>query len=173
MIGSSVLGPGTFAQHLKVRAHKRSVGKRSLFAGLMLTSMVDMFSLLVIFLLQSFSSSPELLTITKGVTLPASGTARELKDAPVLSLAEDFVYLDQKKVGETAALVRNPEPLVVKLNALRMVWEKTHPTEKFKGEINLQAHRELPSTLVSQVMAVLPSARYSSIELAVISGSGK
>jgi hypothetical protein len=128
--------------------------------------------LLVIFLLQTFSSSPELLVIAKDVTLPTAATGKEIKDAPLLSLSEHGVFLDQKLVGSMQAILADPEPLMHKLAAQRTLWQKTHPGQKFKGEINLQAHRDLPSTTVSQFMAMLPSQAYGSIQLAVVSGGG-
>lgn len=171
-IGTQGLGPKTFNRHLVARAHKAKARKRMVVVGLTLTSMVDMFSLLVIFLLQTFSASPDLLVITKGVELPTAATGREIKDAPLLSLSEQGVFLDQKPVGSMQALLANPEPLMHKLAQLRNVWQKSHPGQQFKGEINLQAHRELPSTTVSQFMAMLPSQAYGSIQLAVVSGGG-
>src|SRR4051812_45652774 len=102
MLGGNI-GAKPFEKHLIARAYRRLGTRRLMVAGLMLTSMVDMFSLLVIFLLQTFSASPELAVITKGVTLPSSATSRELKDAPVLSIAQDGVFLDQKFVGATQA----------------------------------------------------------------------
>ena len=169
-IGTHGLAPKTFHRHLVARAHKAKARKRMVVVGLTLTSMVDMFSLLVIFLLQTFSTSPELLVIAKGVTLPSAATGREIKDAPLLSLSDQGVFLDQKPVGSMAALLANPEPLMHKLAEHRTLWQKTHPGQAFKGEINLQAHRELPSTTVSQFMAMLPSQNYGSIQLAVVSG---
>src|ERR1035437_5775299 len=154
MVGAQALGPSSFTRHLKARAHQKKRRRKMLIVGLTLTSMVDMFSLLVIFLLQSFSTSPELLVVAKGVVLPSATTAREIKDAPVLSLSTEGVYLDQKRMGSAADLLANPEPLMNRLGALREVWQKTHPLQKFRGEINLQAHREIPSTLVSRFMAM-------------------
>src|ERR1700689_3266252 len=97
---SKTLKVGTFQRHLLKRSQKRKARKRMMIAGLTLTSMVDMFSLLVIFLLQAFSASPELLMVTKGVTLPAATTGRELEDAPVLAISSEEVFLDQKRLGK-------------------------------------------------------------------------
>ena len=135
--------------------------------------MVDMFSLLVIFLLQTFSTSPELMMITKGVTLPAAISGRELDDAPVLSLSSEGVFLDQKFIGILDTILKDPNPLMQKLADLRDLWEKTHPQGKFKGQISLQAHRDLPSTTVSQFIGFLPSQAYSTVQLAVVSRGGK
>lgn len=170
ILSTQHLSPVTFNRHLVARAHKKSARKRALIIGLTLTSMVDMFSLLVIFLLQTFSTSPELLVMSKDVKLPSAYTGREIKDAPVLSLAKDGVYLDQKKVGETAALLKDPSELMERLEGLRVLWQETHPGQTFQGEINLQAHRSLPSTMISQFMAMLPSQAYGSIHLIVIPG---
>lgn len=170
MIGNQNLGRGTFNKHLVARVHKKAARKKALLIALSLTSMVDMFSLLVIFLLQTFSASPELLIVAKGVNLPQATTGKEIKDAPLLALSNEGVFLDQKFVGKTEALLHDPEPLMKKLEEQRQLWQKTHPSQTFPGEINLQAHRELSSALVSQFMAMLPSQSYGAIQLAVVSG---
>lgn len=165
---ANTLKPGVFEHHLVGRGKRR--GKRSMLSGLMLTPMVDMFSLLVIFLLQAFSASPELLVLMKGVTLPSATTGIEIKDAPVLAVAPTGIYLDQKEIGKTEDVLRDPTALLKKLGELRKLWIKGSPGEPFPGEITLQAHKEVSSTTISQLMAILPSAHYGSIQLAVISG---
>jgi biopolymer transport protein ExbD len=169
-LATGVFGPKTFTRHLVRRGQAKKSRKRLLIASLSLTSMVDMFSLLVIFLLQSFSTSPELLVVSKGVTLPNAMTGVEIKDAPVLSIAADGIYLDQKKVGETEVILKNPAELMARLGTLRDQWLHSHPGEKFPGEVNLQADRALPSTTVARLMAFLPSQHYSSIQLIVMGG---
>jgi biopolymer transport protein ExbD len=159
-----------FERHLIARQHKKSHRKKNMIVGLTLTSMVDMFSLLVIFLLQTFSTSPELLVMSKGVVLPTSVSALEVKDSPVLSLALDGVYLDQELVAPTEDVLKNPTPLMEKLEKIKETWMKSHPSETFKGEITLQAHKDIPSTTVSMIMAMLPGQGFGSILLAVITG---
>ncbi len=168
-IGSQALSAGTFNRHLVSRAHSKAKAKKNMMMALTLTSMVDMFSLLVIFLLQTFSASPEMLIVGK-VDLPVAITGKEIKDAPILSLSEAGVYLDQKFVGLAADLLQDPEPLMGKLEEQRQKWQKAHPNETFPGEINLQADRSIPSSMVSQFMGMLPSQAYGSIQLAVVSG---
>lgn len=162
-----------FTQHLIARGRKKSTIRKTIIVSLMLTSMVDMFSLLVIFLLQTFSASPELALVTKGVVLPTSSTAQEIQDAPVLSLTNDGVFLDQKYVGKTNAVLLNPHEFMRRLEQLRELWQKTHPRDKFRGEISLQAHKDISSPVVAQFMAMLPSQHYSSIQLAVLGGSAR
>lgn len=166
-VGAQYLVGKPFIKHLVARERKKRFLKRAVVIGLTLTSMVDMFSLLVIFLLQTFSTSPELLFVAKDVILPSAITGQEIKDAPVLSINSQGIYLDQKFVGTTSSLLQNPTELLKRLGSLRSLWQRTHPKEVFRGEISLQAHRDLPSTTISQLMALLPSQHYGSIQLAV------
>lgn len=163
------LKPRTFGRFLVSREQKKKARKRMLIIGLTLTSMVDMFSLLVIFLLQTFSASPELMVV-KGVTLPTASTGAEMKDAPLLAITQEGLFLDNKLIGKPETLVNDPEPLMSELERLRKLWVSTHPTETFKGEINLQVDKDIPSTTVSVVMGMLPSQSYGVFQLAVLSG---
>ncbi len=169
MLGSQTLKPVTFNRHLVARVHKKNKGRRVILAALMLTSMVDMFALLVIFLLQSFSTSPEIL-ISKGVELPEARTGLSAEDAPILAIDRENLYLDHKKIGSVDQILRKPDELLKQLAALRAQWQVAHPNEAFPGKINLQADREVASTTISQLMAMLPTENYGSILLAVIGG---
>ncbi len=170
MVGTQTLRPGSFDHHLISRQHAKKKGKRMLLIALSLTSMVDMFSLLVIFLLQTFSTSPEMLMVGKGVTLPSAHSGSEIVDAPILAVTASDIYLDQKKIGATSDILKDPTVLMEKLSGLRELWQKTHPNDTFKGEINFQASKETPSTVVSKVMGMLPSQHYGSIQLVVMAG---
>jgi hypothetical protein len=165
-------------QHWNSKRKKR--GKRVLLSSLMLTPMVDMFSLLVIFLLQFFSASPD-FHLMDGVELPLSFSSTELKFAPVFSLSPEEVYVDQKLVGKTHDLLKNPKPLADELIRLREDWlaQKqamwaSQTTEKspegtdsplWLGEINFEAHKEMDSTIISQFMAILSAHHFGSIQL--------
>jgi biopolymer transport protein ExbD len=167
-LNTSLVAADAFEKHLISRKRKNSWGKKAAVYALMLTSMVDMFSMLVVFLLQTFSTSPEIL-INKGLSLPDSLTSSQVKEAPVLALSKDGnLYLDQKLVGLTNKVVKNPKSLMNKLNTIKNDWGKTHAGLPFPGEINLQADKEIPSTVVSQVMGILTTGEFSAIQLAVM-----
>lgn len=167
ILNHSLVAADAFEKHLINRRRKMSWGMKAAGFTLMLTSMVDMFSMLVVFLLQTFSSSPEIL-ILKGVELPNSITAAEVKEAPVLAISKDGnLYLDQKLVGMTKDVMTKPEELLKRLNSIKHDWSKSH-TDAFAGEINLQADKEIESTTVSMVMAILTSSQFQSIQLAVM-----
>jgi biopolymer transport protein ExbD len=172
VIGSKTYQLGTFNKHFVSASNRKKKTKRVIVAGLMLTSMVDMFSLLVIFLLQSFSNSPQ-VTINKGVALPVAISGSMTTDAPVISISADDIMLDNKMIGSTITLLKTPQPLITELQNIKNIWVKSHQKEAFSGEIHLQADKGLSAPLVSEVMSMLISQGYSSIQLAVVSGGAK
>lgn len=166
-ISSSILGTGQFEHHLLTRKQKKGRAKKALLVGLMLTSLVDMFSMLVCFLLQTFSSSPEIF-VAKDIKLADAFSGTEVKVAPVLSVSKTALYLDQKEIGSLDKVLKSPAPLVKGLEVLRQKWGKENPGKPYPGEINLQADRDMASTDVAKIMGLLNSQQYQVIKLAVM-----
>jgi len=79
-------------------------GNRSVYAELNLTSMVDMLTILVVFLLQTFSASGELLTVQKNITLPEAQNYKDLEQAPIIAVSKDSVTLDGRMVADATVL---------------------------------------------------------------------
>ncbi len=68
--------------------------QRTIVTGLSLTSMVDMFTILVVFLLQNYSSTGEILSIPKDVDLPKATQVKELRPAHIVTLSTTSLVLD-------------------------------------------------------------------------------
>jgi len=106
----------------KFRYHRilgRQGGKREVVAILSLTAMVDMFTVLVIFLLQNYNSTGEVLYIPKEVTLPKAAKIKELKPAVVVTISSKEILVDKTSVITFEALQAQQEwmiqPLAAKL----------------------------------------------------------
>ncbi len=168
MVGVDRLQVGHFQKHLIAREHRKSRMRKIGVASLMLTSMVDMFSLLVIFLLQTFSSTPAVMNIQRGLMLPQATTGMATGDAPVLSLSKDEVILDQKPFGSLTGSIQNPQKLLDLLEEMKMTWMKQHPKESFQGNIHLQADRDLPAVQVAMMMNILMSQGYQTMHMTVV-----
>src|SRR6478672_2904615 len=85
-----------------IRAHAH--GKKSTYAELNLTSMVDMLTILVVFLLQTFSASGELLSVQKNIVLPEAQNFKDLEQAPIIAVSKDSVTLDGRMVANAEQL---------------------------------------------------------------------
>ena len=62
-----------------------------------ITSMVDMFVILLVFLLKTYSTSPVNITPKDGMTLPASSATQDPIDVVKLIVAETVCSLKRKK----------------------------------------------------------------------------
>jgi biopolymer transport protein ExbD len=166
-LNQSLVTANPFEKHLVNRRRRKNWSKKATGFNLMLTSMVDMFSMLVVFLLQTFSSSPEILVL-KGMELPNSITPAIVREAPVMAMTKDGnLYLDQKLVGKIADITKSPDQLLNRLNNIKKDWSKSH-SSPFTGDINLQADKEVQSTTVGTMMGILTTSQFQSIQLAVI-----
>ena len=152
-------------------------GKRQQFSGLMLTSMVDMFTLLVIFLLSNFSASGDLLLSAKDIKLPQAKSTTELERAIVVAVSAATVTVEGEKVGDTAELQRNEDPRIPemtdKLLERKRVVTQLMGADKFKGQIIIQADGDIDFKLIKKVMYSATEAGYGAFQYAVVStGNG-
>ena len=94
-------GPRLMA-NIKLKFAKKHLSKkagRTVDVSLNLTPMIDMFVVLVIFLLMTFSESGEILFIQKDIELPKASTTEELERAAVITIGGGRVVIEGKTVG--------------------------------------------------------------------------
>jgi len=148
-------------------------GKRQQFSGLMLTSMVDMFTLLVIFLLSNFSASGDLLLTSKDIKLPKATATAELERAVVAAISATNISIEGERVADTSDLMRNDDPRIPemtdKLLERKRVITQLMGGDKFKGQLIIQADGEIDFKVIKKVMYAASEAGYSSFQYAVTS----
>lgn len=93
----AIFKPGERHRYHNILSRRK--GKRSVTATLSLTAMVDMFTVLVIFLLQAYSSNPTVLINPEEVKLPQAEATKELKPAAVITIAKGNVYVEKVHVA--------------------------------------------------------------------------
>lgn len=157
-------------------------GRKSSYAELNLTSMVDMLTILVVFLLQTFSASGELLTVSKNITLPEAVNFRDLEQAPIIAVSRDSVTLNGDPKADSQELSRENtvdwkipqlhDDLVVLKNNFKLL----HPNpEDWKGLVIVQADKQVDFKVIKKVMYSCAVAGYNNVNFAVQSrgkGSG-
>ncbi len=73
--------------------------KRDVVAVLQLTAMVDMFTVLVVFLLQNYAVTDQILPISEKIALPQATEVKALKPSYVVILSNGVVTLNQEVLG--------------------------------------------------------------------------
>jgi biopolymer transport protein ExbD len=164
----------------RLRGNPLSHGKKSGFIELNLTAMVDMFTVIVIFLLQSFSGEGE-VSVHKNLTLPDSEKAKPLSErGPIVVVMRGEVLLD----GEVVASLEDDqaaEPgipaLTEKLVAVKSANDKieeelrrrdpSRPVKPFDGNLIVQADEETDFKLVRRAIFSANEAGWVHLQFAV------
>lgn len=180
--GKNVIGkPGYHLQpeyDLHFLRKKRSYhGKKSAVPELPLVSLIDMFTILIIYLLMNFSADAEGFFSPKGVKLPLASNGTPLKSAPLLSLSSNQVILETERlptmpaVNVTDDINGDLNQIVNALNNIKQQMSSNlKPEEKFSGKINIQADENLNLDLVKKVMKLCVQNGWGAINFAVRSG---
>ena len=170
-------GKHPFAPWLK--DHRSLVGggkKIKLNEDLLLTPLIDMFVILVVFLIMSFSASGELVSISKDIQLPKATTTAELERAPIIQISANTVAVEGIKVGDSEDLLREDDmriqDLTDKLQEMRKVDEMMHPGQPFKGQIIINCDKDIDFKLLKKVMYACTEAGYVNFNYAVLVTGG-
>lgn len=170
--------------HLK-KFKGKGGGHKTIHSELNLVPMIDILSILVTFLLTTFSSSGELLFMREDIRLPEAENWTDLTRAPVLGISQAIITIDSRKVADTAELMlmsSNPSPntnpylvpsIASSLEVLKENYIAANGREKFKGDIIIQSHKGVDFPVVWMVLYTAASVGYDNVSFAVLStGSG-
>jgi biopolymer transport protein ExbD len=148
-----------------------------------ITSMVDMFVILLVFLLKSYSTSPVAITPDDNLRLPASTSTKDAVDAVKLVVSKAGIFVDDKKVADlTDGKINVKDVDASDTNFIRALYTeldvqaqksksiaKVNETVEFDGKVVMQADRDLPYELLRKVMYTSMMAGYSDVKIAVLS----
>jgi len=107
-----IVAPGrrigtAFASHTAI-AKRLAKRRRGVYATLLLTSLVDMFVILVLYLIQSFNATGQILFIDPDIMLPKAQTASSLVGAPpVVTIGQSSITVQGKAVEDATVLAKS------------------------------------------------------------------
>jgi biopolymer transport protein ExbD len=160
----------------KILGGKMKGGRRSTNAELNVVPMVDMMTMLVIFLLQQFSSTGEVLYMQKDIKLPDARHGQMIEIAPVVAIGADQIVVTGVKVADIPDLDRdsgylNIPTLEERLRDEKKRWEFIHKSDtgtKWDGVVNIQADKSVPFRIVKRVMYSCGVAGYFNVNFAAL-----
>lgn len=154
------------------RRIKRMSRNRVKLTKLNLTSLMDVFTILVFFLLVN-SGSPDVLETPKEVTLPESNVEAKPRDTVVIFVSPEAVVVQGQPVmrieDALASQEQNLTPVMARLAQLKE--SIIGPSTQFVAdsqEITILADKSIPFHLVKKIMSTCTSQGYGRISLAVI-----
>ncbi|MBT8438085.1 MAG: biopolymer transporter ExbD [Gammaproteobacteria bacterium] len=141
-------------------------------ASLNLVSLMDVFTILVFFLLVN-SSSSDVMEPPKSIALPESVVDSKPRETVIVLVTEDNVLVQGHVVMTTEEVIASEDaimqPITQRLleQQKKVIGIKTRAVAESK-EVTVLAHRTLPFKLLKKVMASCTSAGYGKISLAVV-----
>ncbi|MBF0450646.1 MAG: biopolymer transporter ExbD [Candidatus Magnetomorum sp.] len=153
---------------------RRYQKKSFVIPKLQITSMMDMFTIILIFLLFSFSDNPEKLHIDKGLVLPKSASQMDCEKNITVSLSLDCLKIGDEHIANIHQGIiqgfdsQYPEhsTLYKKLIAVRHDLEQTNADEKLS--INIFCDHRLPYKTIHQVIKISGMAGFPHFQFAVL-----
>ena len=168
---------GKRLQHSKVFGHGAHGKHGGGNADVLITPLVDMFVIIVLFLIANFSATGEVLMMTKDIQLPDAVNVKEVEMHPVVMVSGEEVTISGTVVGRVQDLVKeeylNIPALEEKLRDMKKQYEDLHSmaegnTNAFKGDVNIQAHKDVEFAIIKRVMFSCASAGYNNINFATL-----
>lgn len=150
------------------RHHKRFGG-----SGLNLVSLMDIFTILVFFLLVN-SSSVAQLPSSKAVKLPAS-SAQQMPEETVIILVNNEQVLVQGRLIATVSDIINVEgnliqPLLEEMK-IQSIGSLKENAEEEGLDVTIMGDKQIPYKLLRKILATLSEANYTNISMAVMKRS--
>ncbi|HED15713.1 MAG TPA: biopolymer transporter ExbD [Gammaproteobacteria bacterium] len=156
------------------RHHKRKKG----VIGFNLVSLMDIFTILVFFLLVN-SSQVEVLQNQKSIKLPESIAERRPNETMVVMVNNDYILLRNEKIASVADVMNSNSEVIEALKT-----ELEYQTKRLKDsgflfdegknqEITIMGDREIPYRLLKKIMLTCARANYGRISLAVMKKPGE
>ena len=154
------------------RRIKRMSRNRVTVPKMNLTSLMDVFTILVFFLLVN-SATTEVLETPKQITLPASVVEEKPRETVVIFISPDEVTVQGEAVVATQAIQefagQDIPPIASRLSELSqsVIGLSTQAIAQSQ-EVTILADRTVPFTVIKRVMSTCTSEGYSQISLAVL-----
>ncbi len=145
-------------------------------AKLNITSMMDMFTIILVFLLKSFSTEGQLVTPATGLLLPSSSIERVAKNALSIKISTDKVVVEDVVVleaDEFKSVLDQKDFMIEKLNQVLTKYTKEAKKssemfgKEFSGEITIQGDIGVPYKLLTRIMYTCGQSGYPNMNLIV------
>jgi biopolymer transport protein ExbD len=145
---------------------------RSKISKMNLTSLMDVFTILVFFLLVN-SGSVELVEAPKDVNLPESREEVKPRETVVISVSPDEVIVQGQLVAQVTDILdyqpETMEPLAARLAALKdnIVGPATMAVAEAQ-EVTILADKSVPFVVIRRIMSACTGEGYENVSLAVV-----
>ncbi|MBK7902030.1 MAG: biopolymer transporter ExbD [Proteobacteria bacterium] len=151
-----------------MRRHSRHGKGGGGHGPLALIPMIDMLTILVVYLLVH-AADMEILPNSKNITIPMSNSEQKPREATVVMVTRDMLYVNGEAVvtvadlGATSGQVNEPLRAALDAQAQGLL-----PGSEANREVTVMAEKSLPYAILRKVVASSSAAEYTKVSLAVV-----
>ncbi len=147
------------------RHHKRTKGR----AGINLVSLMDIFTILVFFLLVN-SSDVDVLPNTKSIQLPESVAEQKPKETLFIIVNDQNLLVQGRPVVNVPDVLNSPDNIIKELKE-ELEYQASRsalPADaESRRDVTILGDKEIPYRLLKKIMITCNSVNYANISLAV------
>jgi biopolymer transport protein ExbD len=160
---------------LHVRTRERAAEERKKEVRLMLVSLIDTFVILVVFLFQNFSAEGDIMSIAPDLTLPEARVENKPTQSVIVAVTNKSIVVEGMRVADSADALKDPDLIIdglyeemVRIADLKRAIANLDTSKEFRGEVIIQADKQITFELLKRVMYTCGRAEYGEISLAVL-----
>lgn len=148
--------------------HKRHGKGGGGHGPLALVPMIDMLTILVVYLLVH-TADMEILPNSKNISIPQSNSEQKPREATVVMVTRDMLYVNGEPVvtvvdlGATSGQVSEPLRAALDNQAQGLL-----PGSEANREVTVMAEKSLPYAVLRKIVASSSAAEYTKVSLAVV-----
>jgi len=138
-----------------------------------LNSMMDMFTIILLFLLKVYATEGQMITPSDDLTLPNSSVEKLSNVSLDLAISKEWLVLNDKPVMKVSELLSSEQIIIPKLQReLRRYAKEAERMQekygqKFSGSITIQGDKQLPYKALIKVMATCGKSKYPNMKFLV------
>lgn len=156
---------------LSAKRMERNHKRRQQAGGLNLTALMDIFTILVFFLMVN-SGDVQVLKNTDEITMPVSVADQMPKETLLIQVSNAELFVTGKKVADIDAIRKSEEDIIPGLDEELRYQASRRPEmseeEQLYGRpVTIQGNHEVPYVVLRKIMATCAQAEYRDISLAV------
>lgn len=160
----------------RLRGRRRKVQRTE---GLRITSMMDILTVLLLFLLKSFVAEGEVVTPAPGVELPQSISQDTPEASLVIAIAGDRISISGETVVALDGTVDGGLGDTMVIGALVSALDQARETqstiaarreETWEGRVTIQGDRDMSFAVLQRVMYTCSQSGFADVALAVLAG---
>lgn len=143
--------------------------------ALNLTAMMDMMTILLVFLVKSFATEPERITISDSLRPPKSSSAESMKPAVTIMITAEEILVEDRTVTrltdltaselDSALIPKLQDALTTKVDSLKDL--EARGGRPFDGSLLVVAHKTTPYSILTTVLYTAGQAHFSDYRLMV------